>query len=293
MYIFKEQDSIYDWISCIIKEKIYFGPYPNQLMVNRLIEEKFDVIVDLTKIGEEEKYNIYNAQNLQNIGNNVENIGNVEYINYPIDDNSYPENSISYCSFITNLKYSYFINKKIYIHCRGGHGRSSMVSISLVSSLFDYDLKTSIDFVCKSHNDRVVLRSKWKRKKSPFNYLQFLFLNKIHKNIYLNLNKCNRYYNWLSINQEKFNHKNNEYKNFYDFINNFVDTDEKLSENDKFLIFYEYMFYKIYENKELRNKLELTYLRKFVINDFEDSPKISRMYSDVLCTLRDSLYFNM
>lgn len=279
MYIFKNEDSIYDWISCLIKDKIYFGPYPNQLMIDRLIQEKFDLIIDLTKIGEENSYDTNSKY--------------FSYFNYGIEDNSYPENSIEYCSFITNLKYSFYAGSKIYIHCRGGHGRSSMACISLLCSIFDYDLKTSIEFVSKCHNDRIVLRTKWKKKKSPFNYLQFLFLKKIHKNIYLNLNKCNKYYNWLSINQEKFHYKNNEYSNFYDFLENFVDTDEKMSETDKFLIFYEYFVDKINKNKEIKNKLELTYLRKIIINDFEENPKNSKLYSDIINNVRDSCYFNL
>jgi predicted ribonuclease YlaK len=43
----KDKTKIYDWISCLVKDKIYFGPFPNQLMIDTLIEEKFDLIINL------------------------------------------------------------------------------------------------------------------------------------------------------------------------------------------------------------------------------------------------------
>jgi len=56
MYSFKLEDNIYDWISCIENNRLYFGPFPNQLMIDRLLEEKFNLIVNLTM----ENENIYN-----------------------------------------------------------------------------------------------------------------------------------------------------------------------------------------------------------------------------------------
>ena len=58
MYLFKETDHIYDWISCL-NENIYFGPFPNQLMIDRLQDEKFDLIVNLTQDDE----SLFSAKN--------------------------------------------------------------------------------------------------------------------------------------------------------------------------------------------------------------------------------------
>jgi hypothetical protein len=123
-----------------------------------------------------------------------------------------------------------------------------MVNISLLCAL-DYQLNEAIDLVYKSHNDRVVLRSKWKVKKSPINYGQFSFLTKIHKNIYVD---STRYYNWLLI-----------------------PIPEHLSSTTENL--YEYFNLKITENKDLYLRFQLTYLRKFMYND----PQYNKIYSSL------------
>jgi hypothetical protein len=68
MYSFKLNDQLYDWISCIEENRLYFGPYPTQLMIDKMMEEKFDVIVNLTM----EDENIYT----ENIDYNINNINN-------------------------------------------------------------------------------------------------------------------------------------------------------------------------------------------------------------------------
>ena len=188
MFIFKEEDNLYDWISCLLDQVVYFGPFPNQLMMNRLLSNKFNVIVNLTTDGEEPPYHITYPP-----GMNKE----VEYIHYPIKDNGHPHDIASYVRLIIRLKYLYLNGKRIYIHCRGGHGRSSMTCVSLIYILFPCQFYEAISYVNECHNKRVNLRSKWKKRRSPFNPDQYHFLSKIHKNIYININGENKYYNWL------------------------------------------------------------------------------------------------
>ena len=84
MYLFKENDIVYNWISCLIPDRIYFGPFPNQLLIDRLLDEKFDLIVNLTC----EDEIIYNdITNITNKDNIVYNITKKNYLNFPIKDN--------------------------------------------------------------------------------------------------------------------------------------------------------------------------------------------------------------
>lgn len=178
---FQEDDAVYDWISCLMPDHLYFGPFPNQKMIDALHREGFDVILNLTIPGEEKAYALPEG---------------VEYICYPIPDNRFPLWISSYTRMITQMKYK-CLSHKVYIHCRGGHGRSGMVSTSIVYAIYPYDLRESITFVNQAHNDREILRKKWKKRNSPFNYDQYTFLLKIHKNIYINTTRANKYYEWL------------------------------------------------------------------------------------------------
>jgi protein-tyrosine phosphatase len=275
MYSFKEEDNLYDWISCLDKDKIYFGPFPNQLMINKLLEEKFDVIVNLTL--DNEVINESNEELLYKIPKS-------KYIAYGIKDNNIPNCPISYCSLVLKLKNLYDINKKIYIHCRGGHGRSGMLSVSLMLEIKkDKVLQEVIEDVNKSHIDRVILREKWKNKNMPFNYTQYSFLLKIHKNIYINIQ--NKYYNWLIFN-DSIQYNNQNFYNIYElFIN------EEISHNKKLVFLKDYFYEKIKSNKDIKYKLYLTYLRKIILTDCNNED-FCKLYSELLYDLRNPYFIN-
>jgi protein-tyrosine phosphatase len=280
MYSFKKEDSIYDWISCTLKDKIYFGPFPNQNMIDKLIEEKFDIIVNLTM----ENENIY-QNSTEEKNTEIYKIPKNMYISYQIKDNDIPECPLSYSSFISKIYNLYKKDKKIYIHCRGGHGRSGMVSVSLMLNIYpNKNIKEIIDTVNKSHIERIILRSKWKKKNAPFNYTQYLFLLKVHKNIYINNN--NKYYGWLIFN-EPFVYKNIKFYNIYNFfINNNLDSKEKLD------FITNYFKEKISSNKEIEYKLHLTYLKRIILTDC-DNEDFCFMYTNTIYSIRDSYFLKL
>ena len=234
MLIFTESDHLYDWISCIVEQRIYFGPFPNQVMADQLFKEKFNLIVDLTMPGEEPPYYCP-----------------VEYHAFPIVDNNFPVCTASYCRMITFLKMQFTIGKKIYIHCRGGHGRSSM--------------------------------NKWRKRRSPFNYDQFIFLTKVHKNIYLNLYRPNKYYNWM-ISSKPVRYvtvwcpTDRFYPNLYELCK-----DPNIFYDDKFCSCFSF-FYNLFSNEQL--KLQLTYLKQIVITD-SDFPLFNEIVNSAIRMVRD------
>jgi len=272
MYIFEKDQNALDWISCLIPERLYFGPYPNQLMVDQMItQHHFNIIVNLTCDNEEKEY-ILNDVNDVNDVNDEKESKYIKYIHFPIKDNEIPNCIHSYCNFIFFLKNEIENGNKIYIHCRGGHGRSSMVCVSVYMVIFMTDLKSSIEYVSKAHNERIVLREKWKKCKFPFNSKQYSFLSKIHKNIYISVKYYNKYYNWLY---------------FYDFINYFKTTKNNKNDED-----YSYFFIKkIKGNREFEFKLFLTYMKNFVLTDCLDKD-ITYAYEKGLKKSREILFYN-
>jgi protein-tyrosine phosphatase len=292
MYTFKTTENIYEWISCLIKDKLYFGPFPNQHMIDSLLKENFDVIVNLTMDDENifaDDFNDSNDSDNDNSDKKEEQtqtykVPKNKYISYQIKDNDIPKCPLSYCSFITKLKELYIRDKKIYIHCRGGHGRSGMVSVSILLSIFqEKNIKDTIEFVNQSHINRIILREKWKTKKTPFNYTQHLFLLKIHKNVYIS--NINKYYNWLIFNDTIYI-ENQKYDTLYEFYNNSLLDHDIKTEHIK-----NYFKSKIKSNKDIEYKFYLTYLKNLIITDC-DNKNFCKDYSNILYQIREDFLIN-
>jgi len=266
MYIFKDNDNVYDWISCI-HPKLYFGPYPNQIMINQLLKESFNMIINLTHENEQEQYECPNE---------------IEYHNFKIKDNDTPISIYSYCKFIYDIKKYFTEGKKIYIHCRGGHGRSSMVSVSVYNVIFNTELKKSIEIVSKAHNDRVVLREKWKKYKNPFNFKQFSFLSKVHKNIYISMKYHNKYYHWLYF--EQFI---DYYKSIFE---NVEDKEEDKEEEDKEQDLSSFFIQNIKNDKDIEYNMFFTYLKNIVVTDCDDK-KFIKIYENGIKKYREILFY--
>jgi len=255
---FKNTSSLYEWISCAVPDRVYFGPLPNEYMLEQLKKNRFNLIVNLT----ENAYDIKSDPD-----------SSIQVIHYPIVDNSVPTDIHDYCRFIVDLKRA-FDDKtnKIYIHCRAGHSRSSMVMVSLLFCIYNDELKDIVNKVIECHRNRKRLRDVW-RYRSPFNYKQFMFLCAVHKNVYVNIGADSKLYNWLSprniwIDRDmtledcviQFGLKNTKelselselVKNNVYFINKIKKTLLKkltfLNEQNETDIFYEYFFKKIREN---------------------------------------------
>ena len=100
---FKITSSLYEWISCAIPDRVYFGPLPNEYMLEKLKKNRFNLIVNLT-------------ENAYAIKSDPDPASDIQVIHYPIVDNSVPEDIHDYCRFIVSLKRA-FDDKtnKIYI----------------------------------------------------------------------------------------------------------------------------------------------------------------------------------
>lgn len=161
-----------DRSSYFIKDKALFGSYPTQNAITELENEGVKYFVDLT-FQHEKKIIPYKTK--------------YNYISFPIKDRSYPENSIEFSKFIHNLTeiiLSLKNNDKIYIHCKGGHGRSGVVVAILVCKIFNFTPEQALEHTTKSHNNREIMRDKWRKIGSPQTYQQKNFVYTFCKPLY-------------------------------------------------------------------------------------------------------------
>jgi hypothetical protein len=249
---FSNSNFLYDWISCVIPNRIYFGPIPNDHMIHQLKEKNFNIIVNVTE-------------------NEIDYGPDFKSFHFPIKDNSIPDNIFEYCKFVIELKKEFETNKnKMYIHCRGGHGRSSMITISLLCCLYNEELKHIINKVIGYHKSRIVLRDIW-RIKSPINYKQFMFLCMIHKNIYINVDSDSKIYNWLS--------PKNIWIDPYKTLNHYV---------EEFTVEMSILTELILPNINFINKFRYTYLQKFHFI-FKYEKKMEEFYNHFFKNLREKI----
>lgn len=152
-----------------IKDSVYFGGYPSEEWFKELIDFGITCFVDLTTQVEKEnlKYN-YNFRNT---------------IHFPIRDNNAPLVVDNYIRLIINISGLIDKGEKIYIHCKGGHGRSGMVVASLMCYLENMLPREAIDVTTKIHSVRIQMKDKYRNRKCPESFKQRRFVSDLFRPI--------------------------------------------------------------------------------------------------------------
>lgn len=146
--------------SFFIDETALFGAYPTQQQIKTLEEWGVELIVDLTK-STENKIIPYTTK--------------CPTIKFTIPDGDVPNEKVSWLFFAL----VYFLadqisnNKKIYIHCKAGHGRASLlvcVLLCYIKKIPPYEA-FNITTLCHSkrliHSSRPIRNEYWKYKRFP------------------------------------------------------------------------------------------------------------------------------
>ena len=114
------------------------------------------------------------------------------YENYPIFDRSCPTDKISFGKLV--VKYGKIINELpegdlVYIHCRGGHGRSGLVASCLLAWIYKIPPQRAMDIANKYHFRRPVIRERWRKLGVPQTRIQKIFVLSFFKPV--NITKKN------------------------------------------------------------------------------------------------------
>jgi predicted NAD-dependent protein-ADP-ribosyltransferase YbiA (DUF1768 family) len=156
-----------------VKNKALFGSYPYQDQVNQFESLGVRYFVDLTCSGEK-KIVPYKT--------------NYTYIQYPIPDRRIPTNWRTFSQFIikiANIIKNLSTGEKVYVHCKGGHGRSGIVVASLLCYLYKFTPSEALSKTTKYHSHRKEMREKWRRMGSPQTLSQKHFVTKFFEPLYI------------------------------------------------------------------------------------------------------------
>ena len=152
--------------SFFIKNHALFGSYPSQKSMNELEANGVRYIVDLT------------VKHERNI---VPYTTTLPVIKYPIRDMHVPRKIDSFarlvlkiCRIIRGLKN----DEKIYIHCKGGHGRSGIVVAAVLCHLYGMTPPEALRLTSYCHGMRKEMRSKWRAIGSPQTQEQKYFVSR-------------------------------------------------------------------------------------------------------------------
>lgn len=257
---------VLDYFSELIPDKLYFGGYPTDEQLQWMEEQKFTHIVDLTYTGEMEPYNT-----------------SMIICRFAIPDHSVPHDVIGYCAFVSELRRIVLIPEtKVFIHCRGGHGRSTMASVSLWILLHPHlSMSAVIDHVSTVHSRRVVMREKWRSRRVPFNHTQSSFLHKVHRTIFLNTTAVHLsatfspHYNWVLP-----RYLENVYHQMC------IDNDQTVE--SMFAIVAALINHHYETHRDNQCRLQLTFLRMF---HFVDVPaRLNEWVNQILIQTREKLF---
>lgn len=143
----------------------YFGAYPTPECVDLLRNQHFDYVINLTVRQEK---NLIQYTNLP-----------MTVLYYPIKDNNVPQNWENFSYLIVWLCHQLEKGKRIFIHCKGGHGRSCLLITCIIYYLSEnMNAREAIEHTVQIHNQRTDMSVRWKGIKSPFSKSQYIFLYK-------------------------------------------------------------------------------------------------------------------
>lgn len=155
-----------DRCSYFIEDKAIFGTYPFQETVHELEKNGVRYFIDLTLEGESKITPYKTTYNI---------------LKFHISDRSIPRNwtdfsvfLVKVCRIIKNLQK----DEKIYVHCRGGHGRAGVMVASIFCYLLCMKPAESLKRTSLCHSHRPVMRERWRIMGSPQTNSQKQFIHR-------------------------------------------------------------------------------------------------------------------
>lgn len=180
--VFREENGVYDtkrrpphvelteFASPLIHDRLYFGGAPDALMWEALERHNMTLIVNLLTETERRifPYPVKKSDTWQPL-----------MWHLPVPDQQLPEKPDAFLNMVRRIvQYMrQHPRSKVYVHCRGGHGRSPMMAGCILSALEGKVGAECIDAVSRAHWLRKRLSAKYYRQLCPVANRQRTFLH--------------------------------------------------------------------------------------------------------------------
>lgn len=141
-----------------------FGSWPTQEQANQLADWGLDYFICLAN---EKEYGI------------TPYITNIPVINFNIPDRQIPYDKQGFTSLIVHISKLLENGKKIYIHCKGGNGRSGMTVAATLMYINKISPEEALEQTIQSHAKREIISAK--RVNNPLSNKQKQYIHYISK----------------------------------------------------------------------------------------------------------------
>jgi len=171
----------------IIYRRLYFGCFPHRRHLiqwtDRILSWKGKTmsVIDLTTTKEKEQFNLYPPLMNDEDGKGIK----IQYFSFPIEDNDIPYDIPAFKKFLEWLwdLYSHrtSLNNPLIIHCKGGHGRSAMVTAAFIAMTMSREMPEKltlkviddiINVVSQLHHMRPFMHPKYTKQLCPLSSVQ-------------------------------------------------------------------------------------------------------------------------
>ena len=153
--------------SYFIPDVALFGSYPSQESAEELESNGVCLFVNLTEA----------IENLD-----AYKLSSSEMISFPIPDRKIPTNMLDFSLLIMKIvmrMVNFKQGQKLYIHCKGGHGRAGVVVASILCYYYRIEPAKALELTTLYHSKRKEMRAKWRSIGSPQTQTQKQFVNKL------------------------------------------------------------------------------------------------------------------
>ena len=151
--------------SSFIENRALFGAYPSQQEANELEHYGVRLFIDLTK-KTERLYEHY----MPNLARRI---------NYPIQDRGTPTSRLTFSILLQRILIelnSMREGELMYIHCRGGHGRSGLVVACILTLYHNISPAEALELTAQFHQNRVEMPDYRRQGGSPTHERQKRFV---------------------------------------------------------------------------------------------------------------------
>lgn len=156
-----------------VTDTLFFGKYPSQEECDLIISEGVVLFVDLTT-PEEITWAPIKGGRGYDFGSHSPNIA---YIRCAMEDRTPDARDENQFKRALAVAYKECKNgNKVYIHCRGGHGRSGMLAAILLCMVEGIDSKDSLARIKDAHSTRTIMEPKWRKMGAPQTLAQKKFV---------------------------------------------------------------------------------------------------------------------
>ena len=164
-----------EFSSVLLQGKLYFGPVPTQSQLRIMQSHRITCLVNCMTVNESHRFP-YEVPP-ESLGMNV--------YRFSIRDQTAPWNTTYFFRFLLMMidQLQQKPDLRIYIHCRGGHGRSALVAGCLYLLMTNLRIRgdACIDKLTQAHHHRKNLNPKYLTQKCPVAGCQRKYLENIHE----------------------------------------------------------------------------------------------------------------